>query len=98
MFKLLYTAQARKDYQKAQNTPLRAKIEELFSLLKTNPLQNPPSFERLTGDLRGALSRRIKQRHRLVYEILSNDAGFKDPSGEAYKGIVKIIRLWTHYE
>lgn len=98
MFKLFYTAQARKDYQKAQNTPLRTKIEELFALLKTNPFQTPPPFERLTGDLSGALSRRINRQHRLVYEILNNDAGLKDPSGELYKGIVKIIRLWTHYE
>jgi Txe/YoeB family toxin of toxin-antitoxin system len=98
MFKLVYTAQARKDYQKAKNSPLRAKVEKLLALLENNPLQTPPPFKRLTGDLNGALSRRIDQQHRLVYEILDNDADFKTPSGELYKGIVKTIRLWTHYE
>jgi Txe/YoeB family toxin of toxin-antitoxin system len=98
MFKLVYTAQARKDYQKAKNSPLLAKIEELLALLENAPLQTPPPFERLAGDLNGALSRRINRQHRLVYEILVNDAGFKTPSGELYEGIVKTIRLWTHYE
>ena len=98
MFKLVYTAGARKDYQKAKNSPLLVKIRELLAILETDPLQNPPPFEWLTGNLSGAISRRINRQHRLVYEILNNDAGLKDPSGELYKGIVKIIRLWTHYE
>jgi len=98
MFKLIYAAQARKDYQKAQNSPLFSKIQELLAILEINPFQNPPPFERLTGNLSGAFSRRINRQHRLVYEILDNDAGFKDPSGKLYEGIVKAIRLWTHYE
>ena len=98
MFKLVYTASARKDYQKAKNSPLLVKIQELLTILEADPLQNPPPFERLTGNLSGAISRRINRQHRLVYEILDNDVGFKDHSGELYEGIVKIIRLWTHYE
>ena len=98
MFKLVYAAGARKDYRKALNSPLLAKIRELLALLENNPYQNPPPFERLTGNLSGAFSRRINRQHRLVYEILNNDDGFKAPSGELYEGIVKIIRLWTHYE
>ena len=98
MFKLVYTAQARKDYQKAKCSPLPVKIRELLTILETDPLQNPPPFERLTGNLSGALSRRINRQHRLVYKILSNDAAFTNPSGELYEGIVVIIRLWTHYE
>jgi len=98
MFKLIYTAQARKDYQKAQNSPLLVKIRELLAMLETDPLQTPPPFERLTGELSGAFSRRINRQHRLVYEILGNEASLKDPSGELYEGIVKTIRLWTHYE
>ena len=98
MFKLIYTAGARKDYQKAKNSPLLTKIQELLAILEINPLQNPPPFERLTGNMNGAFSRRINRQHRLVYEILHNDAGFKEPSGELYEGIVKTVRLWTHYE
>jgi Txe/YoeB family toxin of toxin-antitoxin system len=98
MHKLIYTAGARKDYQKAKNSPLLLKILELLAILESDPLQNPPPFERLTGNLNGAFSRRINRQHRLVYEILNNTAGFKDSYGKLYKGIVKIIRLWTHYE
>ena len=98
MFKLVYTVQARKDYQKAKNSPLLVKILELLTILETDPLQNPPPFERLTGNLCGAFSRRINRQHRLVYEIKDNDGAFTDPSGELYEGIVRTIRLWTHYE
>ena len=98
MFKIVYTAGARKDYQKAKNSPKLVKIRELLAILETDPLQNPPPYEQLTGNLSGAFSRRINRQHRLVYEILGNSPGYKDPSGELYKGIVKIIRLWTHYE
>ena len=98
MFKLLYTARARKDYQKAKYSPQLVTIKELLAILEIDPLQNPPPYERLSGNLSGAFSRRINRQHRLVYEILDNNSDFKDPSGELYKGIVKIIRLWTHYE
>jgi Txe/YoeB family toxin of toxin-antitoxin system len=98
MFKLIYTAGARKDYQKAKHSPLLVKIRELLAILEADPLQTPPPFERLTGNLNGAFSRRINRQHRLVYEILDNDTGLKNPSGDLYEGIVKIIRLWTHYE
>ena len=98
MFKVVYTAQARKDYQKAKNSPLLAKVHELLAIIETNPFQNPPPFERLTGDLNGAFSRRINRQHRLVYEILNNETGLKDSSGKLFEGIVKTIRLWTHYE
>ena len=97
MFKIVYTAKARKDYQKAKNSPLSVKILELLTMIETDPLQNPPPFERLTGNLSGAFSRRINRQHRLVYKTLDNDAVFTDPSGELYKGIVVIIRLWTRY-
>ena len=98
MFKLVYTARARKDYQKTKNSPLLVKTQELLAILQNNPFQTPPPFERLTGNLSGAFSRRINLQHRLVYEILDNDAGLKDPSGKLYEGIVKAIRLWTHYQ
>ena len=98
MFKLVYTAQARRDYQKVKNSHLLVKIHELLAILETNPLQTPPPFERLEGNLDGAFSRRINRQHRLVYELLNNEAGARDSSGELHEGIIKIIRLWTHYE
>jgi Txe/YoeB family toxin of toxin-antitoxin system len=80
VFKLIYTAQARKDYQKTVNTPLLVKIRELLVILETNPFQNPPPFEKLTGNLNGAFSRKINRQHRLVYE---NDE-FVDVSSKAF--------------
>ncbi len=86
MYTLVYTNQAKKDAKKASLAGLRPKIEKLLSILKKNPLQNPPPYEKLLGDLTGAYSRRINIQHRLVYQI------FED------RKIVKIIRLYTHYE
>jgi toxin YoeB len=85
-YELVYTRQARKDAKKLKGTTLATKARELLALIEQNPLMNPPPFEALTGDLKGAYSRRINIQHRIVYEVL-----------EAEK-IVKILRLWTHYE
>ncbi|MEN6456542.1 MAG: Txe/YoeB family addiction module toxin [Prolixibacteraceae bacterium] len=85
-WKLVYTKQAQKDAEKLKSSGLKEKAEKILELLEENPLQNPPSFEKLVGDLTGAYSRRINIQHRIVYQI--------------YKEIktVKIIRMWTHYE
>lgn len=72
--------------KKITSSGLKEKVESLLNILKINPLQNPPPFEKLIGDLAGAYSRRINIQHRLVYQIY-----------EEYK-IVKVIRMWTHYE
>ncbi len=85
-WKLIYTKQAQKDAKKLANNNLKNKTQRLLDILKENPYQNPPSYEKLTGDLIGAYSRRINRQHRLVYEIIED------------KRIVKIIRMWTHYE
>lgn len=65
---------------------LKAKAEQLIEILRDNPYQTPPSFEKLVGDLSGAYSRRINIQHRLVYQVIDGEK------------VVKIIRMWTHYE
>lgn len=86
MYTLVYTKQAQKDAKKATVAGLRPKIEKLLNILKKNPLQNPPPYEKLLGDLTGAYSRRINIQHRLVYQILED------------RKMVKVIRLYTHYK
>jgi len=85
-WKLVYTRQAQKDAKKIAAAGLKPKVEELLRLLEANPFKTPPPYEKLVGDLREAFSRRINIQHRLVYEVI-----------EANR-IVKIIRMWTHYE
>ncbi len=83
---LIFTKQAQKDAKKVTRAGLKPNVEKLLALLKKNPLQNPPGYEKLLGDLSGAYSRRINIQHRLVYEVLMKEK------------IVKVIRMWTHYE
>jgi Txe/YoeB family toxin of toxin-antitoxin system len=86
MWKIVYTKQALKDAQKISRSGLKKKTKALLRILEENPYQNPPSYEKLLGDLDGAYSRRINQQHRLVYQIY-----------EALE-TVKVLRMWTHYE
>ena len=83
---LVYTKQALKDAKKLASSGLRKKAEALLTLLQIDPYQNPPPFEKLVGDLAGAYSRRINIQDRLVYQVLERER------------VVKVIRLWTHYE
>ena len=85
-WQLVYTRQAQKDARKLAAAGLRPKAEQLFKILAKNPFQAPPPFEKLMGDLSGAYSRRINVQHRLVYQVLKEQR------------VVKVIRLWTHYE
>lgn len=85
-WQLIYTKQAQKDAEKLTASGLKPKAAELLDLLKENPFQNPPRYERLVGDLSGAFSRRINIQHRIVYQVIEDQK------------IVKILRLWTHYE
>lgn len=85
-WQLIYTRQAQKDAQKLASSGLKEKAKELLRILENDPFQNPPPFERLVGDLAGAYSRRINIQHRLVYQVLEAE------------GVVKVLRLWTHYE
>ena len=85
-WRLVYTKQAQKDAKKLAAAGLKPKAQQLIDLLADNPFGTPPPFEKLVGDLRGAYSRRINVQHRLVYQVLKQER------------IVKILRLWTHYE
>ena len=86
MWRVVYTRQARRDAKKLKHTPLAAKARELLGLIDEDPFATPPPFEALAGDLRGAYSRRINIQHRLVYQVLEKEK------------VVKVLRLWTHYE
>jgi toxin YoeB len=85
-WRVVFTKQAQKDAKKLAVAGLRPRAERLLALLAENPYQTPPLFEKLLGDLAGAYSRRINIQHRLVYQV------------EEVQRVVKVIRMWTHYE
>lgn len=85
-WQLVYTKQAQKDAKKLASSGLKPKTQELLAILAEDPFQRPPPFEKLVGDLAGAYSRRINIQHRLVYQVLEEDR------------VVKVLRLWSHYE
>jgi Txe/YoeB family toxin of toxin-antitoxin system len=85
-WRVVFTKQAQKDARRLGSAGLRPKAEQLLSVLADNPFQKPPSFEKLLGDLRGAYSRRINIQHRLVYQVIEDER------------VVKVLRMWTHYE
>ena len=86
MWRGVFTKQAQKDAKKLSSAGLRPKAEKLIGILRENPYQTPPPFEKLLGDLSGAFSRRINIQHRVIYQIHSDEK------------VVKVIRMWTHYE
>ena len=98
MYKVLASRQALKDSEWLKRAGLSGKAKELARIVTTNPFQMPPPYEKMTGDLQGYYSRRINRKHRFVYEVLPNTDNLADEKGTPYKGIVKIIRMWTHYE
>ncbi len=85
-WRVVFTKQAQKDAKKLSDAGLRSKAEKLLDILRKNSYQTPPTFEKLLGDLSGAYSRRISMQHRLVYQVLDDEK------------VVKVIRMWTHYE
>ena len=85
-WQLAYTKQAKKDARKLTASGLKQKARELLDILAEDPFRNPPSYEKLVGDLSGAYSRRINIQHRLVYQVLEEER------------VVKVLRMWTHYE
>ena len=86
MWRVVFTKQAQKDANRIAAAGLRSKAERLLDILREDPYKIPPTFEKLLGDLTGAYSRRINIQHRLVYQILDDEK------------VVKVIRMWTHYE
>ena len=85
-YSLVFTKQAQRDARKIASAGLKPKAQLLLDILKENPFQNLPPYEKLIGDLTGAYSRRSNIQHRLVYQVLQTER------------VVKILRLWTHYE
>ena len=83
---LVYSRYAIKDAKKISAAGLRDKAQNLLDILEVDPLQNPPPYEKLVGDLKGAYSRRINIQHRMVYEVFRKEK------------TVRILRMWTHYE
>ena len=86
MYKVVYTRTAAKDIPKLKAAGLDSKAKALIEVIRENPYQTPPSYEKLVGDLQGLYSRRINLQHRLVYQVLEEEQ------------TVKIVSLWTHYE
>ncbi|MGK2859802.1 MAG: Txe/YoeB family addiction module toxin [Thermoanaerobaculia bacterium] len=85
-WRIVFTPQAVKDSKKVKRSGLKPKTEALLEILRRDPFQSPPPFEKLVGDLAGAFSRRINIQHRLVYQVLRRER------------TVKVVRMWTHYE
>ena len=85
-WRIVFTRQARRDAKKLANSGLKDKADILLKLLSEDPFRTPPPYEKLIGDLAGACSRRINIQHRLVYQVLQEQR------------IVKVLRMWTHYE
>ena len=85
-WEVVFAKQALKDAKKLVASGLKPRAEELLGVLATDPLQNPPPFEKLVGDLAGAYSRRISIQHRMVYEVFTKES------------TVRVLRMWTHYE
>ena len=86
MYKLIYTRQAQKDAKKLAQSGLKRNASKNLKIIKEDPFQKPPSYDKLLGDLTGAYSRRINIQHRIVYQVHEKEK------------IVKVIRMWTHYK
>jgi len=97
MYNVTLTRQAIKDTKRVEQAGLKPKVGGLLRILRQNPYQNPPPYEKLQG-YENIYSRRITIQHRLVYQIIPNTHNEKDSDGVLYEGVVKIIRMWTHYE
>jgi toxin YoeB len=85
-FEIVFTSQARKDAKRVKGTKLGKKVKELLSLIEDDPYKNPPPYETLVGELQGLISRRINIQHRLVYQVYKEER------------VVKVLRMWSHYE
>jgi len=85
IYKVIYSKQALKDAKKLSDSSLDIRAKELIELLKINPFQKPPPYEKLVGNLSGAYSRRINIKHRIVYEVIEDEK------------LVRVLRMWTHY-
>ena len=85
-WKLVFTKQAQKDAKKLKHSSLKETAQGLLEIIRDDPFRTPPPYEALIGDLKGAYSRRINIQHRIVYQVYEKER------------VVKILRLWTHYD
>lgn len=85
-WQVVFSTHAEKDAKKLVSAGLKPKAQDLLAILASDPFQNPPSYEKLVGDLAGAYSRRINIQHRLVYEVFTSER------------VVRVLRMWSHYE
>ena len=86
MYRVVYSRKAQKDAKKLAASHLKSQAQALIEILSKNPFQNPPPYEKLTGNLKGCISRRVNIQHRLVYEVFEDDK------------TVLVLRMWSHYE
>jgi len=86
MYKLIFMTQAQKDAKKLASSKLKPKAIKLLKIIQNDPFQYPPEFEYLKGDLEGLISRRINKQHRLIYEVFEEEK------------LIKVYRMWTHYD
>ncbi len=86
MYKIIFMTQAQKDAKKLSSNGLKQKTLKLIEIIANDPYQYPPEYELLKGDMKGLVSRRINKQHRLVYEVIEKEK------------LIKIYRMWSHYE
>ena len=86
MYNLIFTRRANKDSIKLARAGLKNHTDDILDILENNQYQKPPNYEKLKGDLRGAISRRINIKHRLIYEVFEKEK------------VIKILSMWSHYE
>lgn len=84
-YKIIYSKLALKDAKKLSFANLANKAKELLDIIKMNPFQNPPPYEKLVGNLSGAYSRRITIQHRLLYQVKEDEK------------LIRVLRMWSHY-
>lgn len=84
-YRIVFSKAAQRDARKIARAGLKKRVLELLDILREDPFRSPPRYEKLVGDLSGAYSRRINIQHRLVYQVLEDE------------GVVKVLRMWTHY-
>jgi len=100
MYKVILSRQAVKDFDKLKKagSAYAKKAKGLIDIIRENPFETPPPYEKLVGDLKGYFSRRINDQHRFVYDVKPNTDYMKDEDGVPFKGIVHVLKMWTHYE
>lgn len=98
MYLIEFSTRAEKDKKLLKAAGLELKAKELLNIIMINPFQNPPRYEKLLGDLQGNFSRRINIQHRLIYDVRENSEILSDTDGQRYDGIIRVKRMWTHYE